>query len=37
MKFASKERLLEIYAGVFTAAFAITVFGGFADSRTTAF
>lgn len=37
MKFASRERFLEIYAGVLTAVFAVTVFGGFADSRKTAF
>jgi len=37
MGFVSSERFLEIYAGVLTAAFAITVFGGFAESRKTAF
>lgn len=37
MKFASREGFLEIYAGVLTAAFAITVFGGFTESRKTAF
>lgn len=37
MKFASRERFLEIYAAVLTAALAITVFGGFAGSRKTAF
>ena len=37
MKFASREVFLEIYAGVLTVAFAITVFGGFAESRKTAF
>jgi hypothetical protein len=36
-KLASRERFLEIYAGVLTAVFAITVFGGFAESRKTAF
>lgn len=37
MRFASRQRFLEIYAGVLTAAFAITVFGGFAESRKTVF
>lgn len=37
MKFASREGFLAIYAGVLTAAFAITVFGGFAESRRAAF
>ena len=33
MKFASRVRFLEIYSGVLTAAFSITVFGGFAEPR----
>lgn len=37
MKCASRERFLEMYAGVPTAAFAMTVFGGFAESHKTAF
>ena len=37
MRFASRQRFLEIYAGVLTATFAITVFGGFAESRKTVF
>src|SRR5947207_1804741 len=37
MKFVSKERFLEIYAGVLTAVFAVTVFAGFADSKKTPF
>ena len=37
MGFVSSERFLEIYAGVLTAALAITVFGGFAESHKTAF
>ena len=35
MKFVSKDRFLEIYAGVLTAVFAVTVFAGFADSKKT--
>ena len=37
MKLVSRERFLEIYAGVVTAVFAITVFGGFAGARKTTF
>lgn len=37
MRFASRERFLEIYAGVLTAVLAITVFGGFAESQKTTF
>ena len=37
MKFVSKDRFLEIYAGVLTAVFAVTVFAGFADSKKTTF
>ena len=37
MKLVSRERFLEIYAGVLTTVSAITVFGGFAGSRKTAF
>ncbi len=37
MKCASKERFLEIYGGVLTAVFAITVFCGFAETRKTSF
>jgi len=37
MRLTSRERFLEIYAGVLTAAFAITAFGGFAESRKTVF
>lgn len=37
MRFTSRQRFLEIYAGVLTAAFAITVLGGFAESRKTMF
>lgn len=37
MKFVSKERFLEIYAGVLTVAFAATVFRGLAETRKTTF
>src|SRR5207245_8129431 len=37
MEFTSKQWFLEIYAGVLTAVFAITVFGGFAGARKTTF
>ncbi len=37
MKFISRQRFLEIYSGVLTAVFAISVLGGFANSRKTTF
>jgi hypothetical protein len=37
MEFTSRQRFLEIYAGVLTVVFAITVFAGFAGARKTTF